>query len=514
VSRAGWNPGERIAARFTIDGPPLGEGASGVVYPAIDGAGAPVALKRLHPEVLEDRRRFQRLQREVARAGRLSHPNILPVRGLFPQGDDTVLVTARAAGGSVAELSTGLSPEAALVVALHVARALVTAHGHGLVHGDVRPGNVLLGEDGALLFDFGVAGAARVGELRPGETAPEVLDGAPPGERSDLYGLGLVLFHAATGRAAFDGPTAWSRIGRQREGRLDTEGLPEGLAACLRHLLHPDPVQRPPSAVAAIRMIRIVQRRPDRPCRVPRRRLPPVGLRRVWGVHGVDPSTGSRAMLRTGLSRREAQRLARRLDGEGWAVRADPLALAPVDLGWVLLLTLAFGMVLPALGAPLGLWLGARWRGGRVRHELAQALPNVLAPLPPRRIPPGGEAAVMVGLLLLMAAALSLVSGWLALAPLTGVVALVARGLRGGGEPASVAARRGRIEGAFLLARRDLDRLGIDEVPLDELLGRVGALDALEASWLDGDVSDEEVLHRLDPPAHHDLPAARTAPSR
>ena len=310
-----WPVGERVAGQYTIVGPPIGSGASGVVYPAEDDRGRRVAAKRLHDVVSTRPERFERLRRELRRADALQHPHILPVVGLVAHGRSTVLVTARIDGGAVSELSRPLDHEAALTLAVQVAQALVTAHGAGLVHGDVRPGNVLLGSKGAALFDFGLAGVARMTELRPGETPPEVLDGAPPTERSDLYGVGLVLYRAVTGRPAFAGPTAWARIGRQRDGqlRIDDE-VPDGVAACLRWLLHPDPLRRPPSAVSVIRMLRLVQRRPDRPARVPRARLAPLRFRRNYSVHGVDPSTGARALLRTDLTRAEARKLARRLN--------------------------------------------------------------------------------------------------------------------------------------------------------------------------------------------------------
>lgn len=495
-----WAPGDRVAGRFTVKGPPLGQGATGVVYPGVDLDGSRVALKQLRPGLVDAPDRLARLQRELARADRLAHPNVLRVRGVFPHGATTVLVTDRASEGSLAEVVGALEPAAAVVVALHVARALAAAHAEGLVHGDVRPGNVLLDRDGARLFDFGLAGAARIGELRPGETPPEVLDGAPPGERADLYGVGLVLYRAATGHAAFEGPTAWSRIGRQREGALDLDGLPAGLSACLALLLHPDPLRRPPTAVAVLRLLKRVQRRPDRRVRAPHRPLAPLRLRGRWGVHGVDPATGSRAMLRTGLGGAEARRLARRLEGEGWAVRADPLALGPGDLLWALLPTVLLGALLPVVGLLPGFYLGLRWRSARVRHELPQALPTVLAPLPPRRLPAGGEVAVVSGLLLLLAAAVALVSVHAALLPLAVAAGLVAQHARRRRLPTEAVLREGRVEGALLLARRDLDRRAPD-LPLDELLGRMGALDALEAAWRAGEVGADEVLRATAPDA-------------
>lgn len=492
-----WPVGEEVAGRYTIVGGPIGAGASGVVYPGVDAEGQPVAIKRLHRSVTREPDRFARLQRELGRAHQLRHPHILPVRGLVAHGRDTALVTALRDGGVVSQ-QEALGPEVAIALGIQVAQALVTAHRQGVLHGDVRPGNVLLGPAGASLFDFGLAGMARIGELRPGETPPEVLDGAPPTARSDLYGIGLVMYRLATGRDAFAGPTAWARIGRQREGHLATDALPLGLATCLGWLLHPDPLRRPTSAVTVIRMLRLVQRRPDRKARLPRRHIAPVRLRRGWSVHGVDPLTSASALLRTDLTRTEARRLARRLAGEGWKVRAERTALGPFDVA----LTVAAGgvgwFVVPVVGAPLFAYLALRWRSSRTRHELPSALPAVTAPLPPRRLPAGGEVAITVGLLLILSAVLLVVWPMAALFSLLLAAVLISQAWARRVDSASEVARRARIDNAFVLARRDLRALEQRDLPLDHLLGRLGALDALEASWRGGDIDDDAVLLSLE----------------
>jgi len=493
-----WKVGDLVAGRYVLTGPPIGSGASGVVYPADDAEGRPVAVKRLHRELGSDSLRFERLRRELRRASRLRHPHILRVRGLVAHGRASALVTDRVDGGSVEQLGQPLGPDGAIAVGIGVAQALAAAHREGIVHGDVRPGNVLVGSAGASLFDFGITEVARLGELRPGETPPEVLDGSPPTERSDLYGVGLVVYRAVMGQAAFSGPTAWARIGRQRDGQLDVEGLEPGLASCLARLLHPDPLQRPSSAVTVIAMLRVVQRRPQRPARVPRARLAPMRLRRRWCVHGTDPTTGAQALLRTDLTHREARRLVRRLRGEGWQVQRARTALGPGDLLFTLMMGALGFVVLPVVGFPLFAWASLRWRSSRTNHELPRALPRVMAPLPPRRVPAGGEVALTAGLLLLLTAGLLVVWPMASLFSMLALVALVSHALGREVQTPSQLARQARIDNGLVLARRELRDGERGGRPIDEVLGLLGSLDALEAAWRAGEVSDDDTLRRLE----------------
>ncbi|TDQ04906.1 serine/threonine-protein kinase [Labedaea rhizosphaerae] len=129
-----------------------------------------------------------------------------------------------------------LSVEDTTAVGEAVATALVAAHEAGLVHGGVTPHNVLLREDGEpVLADFGVALRRRYRQSAGPWTAPEVAGGAEPTERSDLYGLGAVLFTALTGR----------RPGERAE-------LPEALGELVTRLLAVDPAERPPNARAVL----------------------------------------------------------------------------------------------------------------------------------------------------------------------------------------------------------------------------------------------------------------------
>lgn len=486
--------GVRVADRYEVVGPSIGRGASGVVYPALDDAGLPVALKLLHPHVVSDAEAFRRLQREVGRASSLKHPHVLGVQGLVAHARRTVLVTERVEGGSVSELSGPLPVDAVVAIGLQLCSALAAAHAAGLVHGDVRAGNVLLGPAGLRLFDFGVADVAPV-QLRPGETPPEVLDGAPPTRRSDLYGLGLVLARAALGHEPFRGGTPWGRVGAQRSGAPFIDGLPLGLQAILKSLLHPDPLLRPASALEVRRALVGLSRRPERAVILRHRGLPAVGVRRTWAVHGIDPGTGAACVFATRLGGREARRLARRLDEEGWVARAEPVALGWRDGAWVAGLAAIGAVVLPVLGAVIVGAMVLRWRIGRVRSELPAVLPSCTVPLPPVR-PSGVEQLVMAGVLLLLAGGLGAFSGWLALLPALGGAALLFRISQGAMEPAR-AARRARIQVGFQALHRQLEARAPYHL-LEQRLSEAGDLDAMESAWRQGEVADEAVIGWLD----------------
>jgi len=490
--------GTRIADRYVVTGSPLGRGATGVVYPGRDeeakarDVGAEVALKLLHPTVITDPQAYGRLQRELSRATRIHHPHVLGVRGLVPHERRTVLVTERVDGPSVASLDGILPTTAVVSLGLQLCGALARAHGVGVVHGDIRPGNVLVGPGGARLFDFGLADVAPM-QVRPGETPPEMLDGAPPSARSDLYGLGLVLARAALGHDPFRGTSSWARLGAQRSGEACLTPLPLGLQALLRALLHPDPLQRPASALVVRRALVRLRQAPERSLVLSSRTRPAFGIRRTWAVHGIDPGTGGACVFATGVSRGEARRLQRHLDGEGWTARAEPVAFGLRDGAIVLASALVGGVLLPLIGAFFVGALVGRWRLRRLRSELPVVLPACSVQLPARR-PRGSEDLVFAGILLLLTAMVGVLSGWLALAPGLAAAALLFRHARPSRDPA-VDARRARITLGFQALRTEIEGRGL---ALDRLLSTSGDLEAMEAAWRAGEADDHVVIGWLE----------------
>src|SRR3954469_19441105 len=192
----------------------LGRGGSGEVWRAVPrGGGAPVAGKGL---VAGDP---ERQAKEAALLGELDHPHLVrlievvhqPRRGGIPR---VALVLELLEGGSLATLLTrrGRLRLGEVVTAIApVAAALAHAHEHGVVHGDLSPGNIVFTADGRpVLTDLGVArvlGEAAAGEVTPPYVDPTVVRGGAPGPASDVFGVAAAAFHALTGVAPWNAAT-------------------------------------------------------------------------------------------------------------------------------------------------------------------------------------------------------------------------------------------------------------------------------------------------------------------
>jgi hypothetical protein len=210
-----------LGGRYRL-GPLLGSGGMADVYDAVDDRlGRPVAVKVLRPEMAvhpDVRRRFET---EARAAARLSHPNAVAVFDTGVDGAIPWLVMERLPGETLADrmrVSGPMDPDWVRRLAGDVLGALGAAHAAGLVHRDIKPGNILIGADGcAKVADFGIAKSLEVdddhtvtGQLvgTPAYVAPERIDGEPATARSDLYALGVVLYEALSGRKPFEGTTA------------------------------------------------------------------------------------------------------------------------------------------------------------------------------------------------------------------------------------------------------------------------------------------------------------------
>jgi ABC-type oligopeptide transport system substrate-binding subunit len=209
-----------VVAGFRVESP-IGEGAMGAVYLAEDTRrGGRVALKVLSPELARDERFRQRFLRESQVAASLDHPNI--VRTIASGEEDGVLYLAMAyvEGSDLREQlrSEGrLEPERTLDLVGQVAEALDAAHAAGLVHRDVKPGNILLAAEPegehAYVCDFGLARhVSSVSSLTSERgfvgtidyVPPEQIEGGPIDSRADVYSLGCVLFECLAGSRPFD----------------------------------------------------------------------------------------------------------------------------------------------------------------------------------------------------------------------------------------------------------------------------------------------------------------------
>jgi hypothetical protein len=444
--------GRVLAERFTVTGPPLGEGASGVVHPARDQVtGRDVAVKVLHPHLARDQGALGALRLTTAGAA-IQHAHIVGVVGLWADHERWLLVTERVEGIALSSLQGPMSVPAALSMALQLATAVAAAHDAGVVHGDVRAGNVLLGPGGAKLFDFGVARLAALGHeswTHPGWTAPEVVSGAAPSVASDLYGLGAVLYFALGLRPPYGGGSLGAVLAAQKEGVACLD-VPRGVMALLDELLQPDPTRRPVRAADVVWALRRLCKRPSWRART-RRWIAPIRPAGPMVVHALDPQTGQPALVRSDLGARAARELVERLERDGWEVEASRVALGWSDLLIVGVVAIVASIAFPVVGTVLGLFAGLWWRSTRVRPELAEVLPPMHAAVPPRRAPEGAESMVVAGLLLLATAAALSLSPTLAVVPVAALTALAVWAFRQRTPALGEVARAARLD--LLLTR-------------------------------------------------------------
>jgi serine/threonine-protein kinase len=253
----------------------------GEVYEALDTRlGRRVALKVLPEDLARDPERKRRLEREARTVASLDHPHICILHDIgraVPRGPHAstlaidFLVMELLEGETLeSRLRRGALPvEEALGYGIEIADALDKAHGRGVVHRDLKPGNVMLTKTGAKLLDFGIAKVAPDSEVAaavpdsltldgailgtPQYMAPEQLRGAPVDARTDLFALGAVLYEGLTGKKAFPGDSPASIIATVLDAEPDdlTPWLPTGqrlLDRVVRTCLAKDPDDRWQSA--------------------------------------------------------------------------------------------------------------------------------------------------------------------------------------------------------------------------------------------------------------------------
>jgi len=206
-------PGRLLAGRYRIIAL-LGKGGMGEVYRADDlTLGQAVALKFLPDEAAKDENLLERFRNEVRIARRISHPNVCRVYDVGEFEGHTFFTMEYVDGEDLASLlrRIGRLPEdKALDIARQLCAGLAAAHAKGVLHRDLKPANIMLdGRGQVVITDFGLAGVAddiRGAEIRsgtPAYMAPEQLAGKEVSPRSDIYGLGLVLYEVFTGKRAF-----------------------------------------------------------------------------------------------------------------------------------------------------------------------------------------------------------------------------------------------------------------------------------------------------------------------
>ncbi|GGY87219.1 bifunctional serine/threonine-protein kinase/ABC transporter substrate-binding protein [Streptomyces avidinii] len=351
----------------------LGSGGMGTVYLARSAAGTLVAVKVIRADHAANPDFRARFRREVAAAGQLTGRWVVPVVAADPHAREPWLATPFVPGPSLSEAVAGYGPlpaRAVRILGARLAEALAQVHSAGLIHRDVKPGNILLAPDGPRLIDFGIARAEGAATLTavdavlgtPGYLAPEQArtDGAVAGAPSDVFSLGCVLAYAATGHGPFGSGHAAAVVYRTVHDEPELTGLPAELLATVLACLAKDPAARPT---------------PDE-------------LRTVLG-DGLPGGADAEDWLPAPLPRLIAERSTRALDLPAPEPTRIDAPQAPVR-GLTRRRLLAAGAGLAAVGAPVA-WFTTRGRGRGTNAPPARELATLTLALQADLTGPGKE---------------------------------------------------------------------------------------------------------------------------
>ena len=331
-----------LGGRYRLEAS-IGRGGTGEVFRARDlRLDRVVAVKLLHPWVAEDEDARRRFRREATTLAQLRHPNIVQVLDFDEELPAPFLVQEHCSGGTLVRSTQSAPlpwPEVA-GIGLAIARGLAHAHAAGVTHRDLKPGNVLFGDDGQLrVADFGLADVlrreatdvtltgdgTRVGS--PEYWAPEQAAGLAVTERADMYALGCILYELATGSLPFEGSD------RVATGMRRIHEDPPPPTAFVPDL--------PPEAEALI--MELLQRAPER-----RPRAEDVA-RMLAGDVPILPEDDERATTRIALEDIPPTMLAPEPPGEFPGVRTGALRFAVI--------LLAIGVLLAGIGVAAGVQL-------------------------------------------------------------------------------------------------------------------------------------------------------------
>ncbi len=234
----------------------LGEGGMGVVHLALDRHGRAVAIKVLRQHIAHDPDARARLTREVSSLSRITSPRVAPIIDADVDGPTPYIVTRYVPGPSLDDYvaERGLLPPADLHrVASGLAEALDAIHSAGVVHRDVKPGNVLLVDGDPVLIDFGIAHVADDIRLTmtglvmgtPGYLAPEVVGGEDVTPATDWWGWAATTAFAASGTPPFGTGPMSAVLARVAAGDPDLEAVDPRIEPLLYAALSPNPSERP-----------------------------------------------------------------------------------------------------------------------------------------------------------------------------------------------------------------------------------------------------------------------------
>ncbi|MEU4571333.1 serine/threonine-protein kinase [Nonomuraea sp. NPDC023979] len=254
----------RTVGPYQLEGR-LGAGGQGAVYAARGPEGERVAVKLLHPYLIADEEARVRFLREVETAKRVAPFCTAQMLDSGFAGSRPYIVSEFVDGPSLQESVRASGPRGAAALqrlAINTATALAAIHAAGVVHRDFKPGNVLLGPDGPVVIDFGIAKALDLSQSvvtsqpigSPAYMAPEQIAGREVGPPADLFTWAATMHYAATGSRAFGGDTIPATLHAVLNSEPDLDGLEVRFARLLRECLSKDPAKRPTAAQVVERL--------------------------------------------------------------------------------------------------------------------------------------------------------------------------------------------------------------------------------------------------------------------
>ncbi|WP_242901307.1 serine/threonine-protein kinase [Actinomadura terrae] len=257
--------GDRIGRYSVLQ--TLGEGGMGVVYLGADAEGRKVAIKVLRPAVAGDATARRRLAREVDSMRRVHSRHVAEILDADVTADQPYIVTQYVPGRTLEEIVEETGPiqgQALQRLGVGLASALSAIHGAGIVHRDMKPGNVMLVDGEPVVIDFGIAQGADATRLTatgmvigtPGYLSPEIIEGEDAGPPSDVHAWAGTVAYAATGRPPFGSGTFESIFYKIMQGTPDLDGVPAAMLPVLRSAMARHPAERP----TAVNLVQLTRR--------------------------------------------------------------------------------------------------------------------------------------------------------------------------------------------------------------------------------------------------------------